>query len=303
MPTNNETGSRPRESSPEPRLVVHIGFHKTGSSAIQESLHQSSVSLHQQGVIYPEPTTRHPSHLDLAASLGFADYININLPADAASTIDRYRHILGDLGPGQTGVLSSEEFCNANYNPVAFGELKRLLDDIGIEVMVVAFTRPPIDFLTSLYHHYVAAIGADDFLTWLDVDTLQSSNFLKVDLNRRLEIWRQSFADVRVADYAEFSRSGESAITAFLRVAELDCAVAAPDLRSNVGLHPYVVDAVRGLRKAGVDEVEFREWLRTLRELGGRLPPADPVEHYLGEGGKDSLQKMIREAISSPPGR
>jgi hypothetical protein len=250
VPTDNKTGASPdRKSSPPPRLVIHIGFHKTESSAIQESLHQSSPSLHQQGVIYPEPTTRHLSHLDLAVSLGFADYMNIDLPADAASIKDRYRRILVDLVAGQTGVLSSEHFCNANYNPAAFAELKHLIDDIGVEATIVAFTRQPIDFPTSLYHHYATEMGTDDFLTWPDVDTPQDSDFLKVDPNRRLDIWRQSFTDVRAADHASFSRTGQSAITAFLRVAELDCVVATPDLRINVGLHPQTVDTVRGPHK------------------------------------------------------
>ena len=40
-------------SRPEPRLVVHVGQHKTGSKALQSFLYHNRRGLRDRGILYP----------------------------------------------------------------------------------------------------------------------------------------------------------------------------------------------------------------------------------------------------------
>jgi hypothetical protein len=38
----------------QPRLIIHAGFHKSGTTALQESFNSQKIELRQSGVIYPD---------------------------------------------------------------------------------------------------------------------------------------------------------------------------------------------------------------------------------------------------------
>ena len=69
---SGQPGSRPSRDLllPEGAHLLHIGPQKTGSTAIQATLHQQRAELREHGVLYPGPGMR-PMHA-VAAGLGFS---------------------------------------------------------------------------------------------------------------------------------------------------------------------------------------------------------------------------------------
>jgi hypothetical protein len=52
-----------------PRLVIHVGPHKTGTTSVQSTLHANRQALLRQGVLYPSSLPRcqfETSHADVA---------------------------------------------------------------------------------------------------------------------------------------------------------------------------------------------------------------------------------------------
>lgn len=290
---------QPVHAADQGRLVLHVGFHKTGTSAIQESLHSASVKLHAQGVIYPEPSNEVPSHLDLAAALGFADHLGVRLEADPVELVDRYAALCHDVGPEQAVVISSEEFCSANYNVESFKRLEAFVTSLPLTPTIVAMTRPPIDFVVSLYHHYVRSRGDLCFRTWIESRPWHNASVPWFAFEKRMQIWHDHFHDVRVADFSDLTEQGASVINGFLQTAGLDCEVDRPNLRANIGIHPYLADAVRGVRASGMQESEVQQTVAQLLRIGSRLPKVDAAEYYLGAEGKAALIAALDDEVQA----
>ncbi len=287
------------------RLIVHIGFHRTGTSAIQEVLHSSSIKLRDQGVIYPEPSDRYPSHLDLALALGFDNHLPIEFAADPAELIERYARICRDVGPGRAALISSEAFCTADQNIAAFKRLETFITSLPLTPTILAVVRPPVEIAVSLYHHHlmiqdtVGGYGDLNFEDWIDSQPWSGEPVPWFAFNKRLEVWRDHFDDVRVADFSELTARNVSVIDGVLHTAGLHCEVDRPYHRANVSVHPYLADAVRGLRASGMDQGEFQQAVDQLLRIGSRLPRVDAAEYHLGVEGKAALAAALDAEVAA----
>ncbi len=117
---------------PEGVRLVHIGPHKTGTTALQRAMHRSRDALHDQGVHYAYPTVQaYRPAIGLTGLRGrrggpVAD------PADWTALVEEVR-AAGDMRV----VVSSESFSNARRP-----EIERLRDDLGGDrVHVVRMVR------------------------------------------------------------------------------------------------------------------------------------------------------------------
>lgn len=117
---------------PEGVRLVHIGPHKTGTTAVQRALHRSRTELHEQGVHYAYPTVQaYRPAIGLTGLRGrrggpVAD------PADWDALVEEVR-AAGD----QRVVVSSESLSNADTRAI-----ERLRDDLGADqVHVVRMVR------------------------------------------------------------------------------------------------------------------------------------------------------------------
>jgi hypothetical protein len=117
------------ELLPERAVLVHIGPYKTGTTAIQSSLHEHRDQLAAQGVTYPGRYHRQmrPSWALLGRSrVGEADVPR----GEWDSMVDEVR-----AAPGRV-VISSEDFASARPRHV-----RTLVDDLGadrVHVLIVA---------------------------------------------------------------------------------------------------------------------------------------------------------------------
>ncbi|NNE81158.1 MAG: hypothetical protein HKN18_12900 [Silicimonas sp.] len=133
-------------------LTIHIGPHKTGTTAIQTAFARAAPALRKEGLLYPKTNWHHPAQHRLAFALKNraipgADKPDIDTETDELLyALDRFR--------GDRVLLSSEEFFACP--PEA---LSRLKDRLGVNTRVVTFLRRPDNFLISCYNQKIKQPG------------------------------------------------------------------------------------------------------------------------------------------------
>lgn len=142
-------------------VLLHVGVHKTGTTAVQAALFDARPELKAQGVTYPGRARSHYMH-GLAAigrRRGWANGGAVprtslwnDLVAATAKATDR------------RVVISGESFCEASDE-----QAKEIVAALGGErVKVVVTLRPLEQLLPSTWQQYVKAGSSLPYDTWLD---------------------------------------------------------------------------------------------------------------------------------------
>lgn len=169
-------------SAHKPRLVLHIGIHRTGTTSIQRWLHTNRKALMNQGVRYALDTENHTSlawriH---SGKLAPARFI-ARLVEDAASS------------GAQTMIVSGEDFCVIR-DASPLGALAEHFD-----VKVLCFLRRQDEWLESWYNQNIkwpwdpsfAVCKPDEFLARRD-------EFYWLAFDRMLDTWAKTFGEDRI---------------------------------------------------------------------------------------------------------
>lgn len=201
----------------KPRLILHVGSHKTGTTSIQGALAANRSWLDSLGVCYPDPTPfffhRIDGHHDLAHAL--------------ASTATRHRrraakfraHLI-DMGRTHDRiVLSAEPFYRHVIEPSPIRPRPRRLVDMleerrlyiaamadyfsPFDVEILVFLRRPDTFAESLYKNSVVQ-------GWYSggFQRFSKSPYFVLDYGRRLDLFRSSFPKVTVKSYEQSLPAG-----------------------------------------------------------------------------------------------
>lgn len=135
------------ESIPMPKILLHIGPTKTGTTSIQWYLENSNL----EDILYPK-LRRHNHNI---LSLWYKELDGISIAGDNSKKrignenheilrAEVHRHLLEYLSRGKDLILSSE--LMANYRYEAISALKRDLDDAGYDdVAIITYIRNPAD--------------------------------------------------------------------------------------------------------------------------------------------------------------
>jgi hypothetical protein len=143
---------------PDGSTLLHIGPHKTGTTAIQGALWVSRAALADHGVVYPG-RTRHEMDAAMAVASGKVD------PGKSlAAAQERWAEMRAELSaPGvRRGVLSSEFFSDAPT-----GRIPEVLAQVGPGAHVVVTLRPLVRILASQWQQYVQNQRTFSFEDWL----------------------------------------------------------------------------------------------------------------------------------------
>ncbi len=150
----------PPAALPAGTRLLHIGPHKTGTTAIQGALFAARDKLPAHGVEFPA-TTRHPMEAALAACARPA------MMGDTVPTEKHWTRLLQQVdatGP-RTAVISSEFFADAADDET----VSRIVRQLGGErVHVLVTLRPIAKIMPSQWQQYVQnglRMGYED---WLD---------------------------------------------------------------------------------------------------------------------------------------
>jgi hypothetical protein len=174
------------------KLIIHTGWHKTGTSAIQSYLFQNKDwLLKEHGILYPETGLIHNAHHLLAWSLQkpmvskWAQKIGFNKDAE---TIFNELFKEAEQKKATKILISSEEFSLIHHY-----RLPRLADLVkDIDLDIIAYVRRQDKYLESLYNQLVKTT----FIRFRhDLKTYLKNKVLSDDLNyyKYFTLWKNSF--------------------------------------------------------------------------------------------------------------
>lgn len=156
------------------KAIIHIGGHKTGSSAIQAFCVLNAVRLEKLGIVYPLELV---SHIDRVGGQAHHCLVNlfmddktfwkaVNLRPKAMRDADIIA-FLKDLPRDKNILLSSENLVWLDHEALA--ALQVYLE--GFDVHVILYARRQDDALQALYQTVVASIGeAKEFAEYTSGD-------------------------------------------------------------------------------------------------------------------------------------
>jgi hypothetical protein len=138
--------------------LLHIGPHKTGTTAVQAALFEIRDDLAERGIYYPS-YDRHPMHAVLAATGRHS------MMGDVPPKQAHWQRLLDEVNAAgdRTGVISSEFFSEAEPEAIA-----RIVEELGGErVHVVVTLRPLVKILPSQWQQYVQNGQRTTYENWL----------------------------------------------------------------------------------------------------------------------------------------
>ena len=134
----------------EKKLFLHIGYPKTGTTAIQDNLYLNRELLKEHGVLYPNTAIHVNAHHQLPWCIKDDKRRNANL------TVDQIMSTLKEEVNGSTGdkvIISSEGLVFA----VDPKHIRELLKDLFSEITLIIYLRDPLEWIQSDYNQGVKA--------------------------------------------------------------------------------------------------------------------------------------------------
>lgn len=160
-----------------PKIIIHVGTEKTGSTSIQSLLRESYAPLIDLGVLFPR-TIGEPCHINLTAcalektpnhpirnllrltdSSTFSNFV--------CETKNKLRKEIEDTSPSV--IIISDEHINVHLSRVeTLQAYKELCEEFGDIVSVIIYLRPQDEFRLSLFSEAVKSGNLSHF----DLDDL-----------------------------------------------------------------------------------------------------------------------------------
>ncbi|WP_062518256.1 hypothetical protein [Demequina gelatinilytica] len=174
-----------------PKVLVHIGMHKSATTVIQRAAAASRAELEAQGVTYAGTVGNHDG--------GTQAIWQPVTPRDPDSPQERkWRRLCQQIGdaPGQV-LISAEHLAGSGPKSIA-----RMAQDLDTSAQVVLTVRPLIDMVPSIWQQYVKERRTVAFPDWLEDVFLgertsrTTPNFWRRhDLGDLVERWQAGFPD------------------------------------------------------------------------------------------------------------
>jgi hypothetical protein len=160
--TTSATTSAPGETAPLPTgtRLLHIGPHKTGTTAIQGALFAAKEAMAGHGVAFPADT-RHPMEAVLAACA------RPGMMGNTKPTERHWERLLGQVNASgrRTSVISSEFFADAPDDET----IARVVRELGGDrVHVLVTLRPLARIMPSQWQQYVQNGLRMSYEDWLE---------------------------------------------------------------------------------------------------------------------------------------
>lgn len=190
-----------------PRLYVHCGLHKTGTTALQAFLTQEAATLARAGILYPKSGQRNAG--------GGQHNLAWELTKDR-----RYKPAWGGLealareiaGFDGDVVLSSEDFETLLVTPDGLKPLAELAAAGGRILTPILYVRHQADYLESLYYQCLKAGFAEAYAGFADEavergEVRRNEWRFVFDFGRALDMLsRLAGGEVRVRNYHVLER-------------------------------------------------------------------------------------------------
>lgn len=285
-------------------LYIHVGYHKTGTTAIQNYLWAHRAELAAAGVCYPEIGLSGPTHGKLANVFrgeAFRGALQQMRPLPGPEEFDPYRLDAGEdvaslynalheavlNGGCPTTVISSECFLEW-FDPALVAE--QVLP-WGIDVKVIIYLRRQDLWIQSVFNQIVK----DRFLRY-NREFQSMPQYEQMDYKSTLDRWAAAFGKERliVRVYEKGQLKDDDVIADFLSVLGLlgrFPGTEPEEPRGNPSLHR---DVVALLHKANGLPVSLTEHLLLLEAM---LPMNDTLLERDGAASFDFVGSELRRRI------
>ncbi len=273
-------------------VYLHIGFHKTGTSALQEYLSEHRDYLFENGILYPECfDTKYPGNVDLSWAFNKKPPKWSSVNDENQNEVFEFYAKQLDLTTCDSIVISSEDFVLLDNQIESIVKIKDFFQNY--EVKIIAYIREPIDFIISLYSHAVRAraINVD-----LKMFIAEQFSFRSADYPARLHPWVKVFGkdNLIVNKYAPQEFVNNSLVEDFFDSIGLNIPLEIKMSKSNVGIHPWFIKAYIEVAFSDIDEDSKRKTLRQISKISQDLPKENASEYLLEQ---EDL-KIIRNAYA-----
>jgi hypothetical protein len=143
------------------RVVAHVGFHKTGTTALQESFASSREELQKFGVTYPDFGQK--AHHRAAWSLIGRSWGWKNRGGSTFPIAEWQKAVKSAKKNRGTTLISSEFFCELDEE-----KIQKFKEDMRNENISIVFTlRPLVKLLSSSYQQYLKYGLTPTYEEWL----------------------------------------------------------------------------------------------------------------------------------------
>jgi hypothetical protein len=143
------------------RIVAHVGFHKTGTTALQESFASTREELQKFGVTYPDFGQK--AHHRAAWSLIGRSWGWKNRGGSTFPIAEWQKAVKSAKKNRGTTLISSEFFCELDEE-----KIRKFKEDMRNENISIVFTlRPLVKLLSSSYQQYLKYGLTPTYEEWL----------------------------------------------------------------------------------------------------------------------------------------
>lgn len=272
---------------PKPKtLFVHIGVHKTGSTAMQSYFgrHLRLLRWLLADLELPKPTVR--SGRKTARCRDISDDLHEGGSDGAFTTQAEYLALVTESRRKRL-LISEERLYNFPRGPEYFEPFLRVC-----QVRIVAFLRRQDRYAESMYRQLIKNSSTSPTFVGL---TFQSFLQMKMaerqlDWYRRLEPWRQVFGEenVTVVPYSE--DASFDSVSQMAKVMSVPAFIRMPSwIHTNPSLSCETVEMVRRLTAEGRVVTRSR-----IRDFDGAIP--QPTSHYLDERARRELVAAFEDS-------
>lgn len=143
------------------RVIAHVGFHKTGTTALQASFTANREVLKKHGIVYPALGQK--AHHKAAWSL-IGRWWGWKNRGGRQTPIKEWQRLVKQIRKNrQTTLISSEFFCELDENQII-----KFKEDVRCENITIVFTlRPLVKLLSSSYQQYLKYGLTPTYDEWL----------------------------------------------------------------------------------------------------------------------------------------
>jgi len=274
-------------------LYLHIGFHKTGTSALQEYLNENREELEEKGIFYPKSlNNKYPGNVDLSWALKKEPpkWSSITNSQEKEKIISYYLHQIKNTECNDI-IISSEDFSLLDNEISSIEKIKTIFNNYNIKI--IAYIREPKEFIFSLYAHAVREkVVTSSFEEYL----LNKYNFRASDFALRLLPWQKVFGKEKliIKKYNKNSFTNGNLIEDFFHAINLELSnINLKMKKSNIGVHPWLVNSyINVVKDSKLEKDSKREILNNLIELSKKLPKVEGAKYCLNDSFYQMLNKV-----------
>lgn len=281
----------------KPRLILHIGSHKTGTTSIQRYCREHQEVLFQLGIFYPSydliGEKEHYAHHALAHGISgtderwplekvrrFLTLVAESCPAEGTILISAepfYRHLILD-GEAKSRHLPDREYWQAKRRYI--DTVAEVFQDFDVEI--VAVFRNQINYFNSLYQEMIKVTRFSG--TPFELYLMKRNEF---NYYGQMKTWSSCFPNVRVLVFEDLVRSGEL-VHGFLKsVVGRDLQLPEATAWVNSSFHPMIIETKRRFNTLPESQVGEdgrlavgRSAMEKLQKFAFAKRVIEPVRHH-----------------------